>query len=286
MAELSQEQAFLAAAEIAGKVPKHLQEIAFNRALDHLFGSNRGGPDALEQRAAGRKPRATSTAVTELVSMVERTKYPDVGATSRVADRALKVLQLANDDLGVDGLTASEISEILTKRFRLPVTQNAVNIALERETTTVDVRVVAGVKRFHIMAPGEEYLKKLRSGDTLSRGRRQKTRAPSNSAKEEAKAETRSGERPRGKEKKRASASVKGKRSTARPGPKAAVTQLISREFFNDPHTLSQVQKELRHHGGHTYSVQELAPALVRSVRDGSLHRKRDAQGQYEYSDE
>lgn len=276
MAENPAEKAFLEAAEIAGKLPKHLQEIAFNRALDHLLGQTPGAVRGSGRAAAA--PAVNTTGESDLIGRIDRTKYPDIGATSRVADRALKVLQLANDDLGVDGLTAVEISEVLTRRFRLPVTPNAVNIALERETNTVDIRTSGGMKRFHIMAPGDDYLKALRSGEAINRLRRpaSKQRPSADVSADDAKT--------RGRAKKASPANGSVRRGPSRPGPKAAVTQLIQTGFFKTPRTIAAVQEELKHSRGHTFSLQELAPALVRSIRDESLRRNRDAQGQYEYS--
>lgn len=285
MAQGSPEDAFLKAAAIAEKLPKHLQEIGFNRALDHLLGSSRD----LQGSAGGKGSRVVTGGAVDrtggLIARIDRTKYSDIGATARVADNALKVLQLANDDLDTDGLTALEMSDVLTKKFRIPVTPNAVNIALERETGTVDVRVVEGIKRFHIMASGDEYLKKLRSGESVSRIRRagggKRARQP-NVKQDETKSETPKAPKTSGR--KAPGHGAQSKRASGRPGPKAAVTELITRGFFAGPRTIAAVQEELRHNRGHVFSIQELAPALVRSIRDGSLKRARDTQGQYEYS--
>ena len=72
--------------------------------------------------------------------------------------------------------------------------------------------------------------------------------------------------------------------ASGRPGPKAAVAQLISAGYFRTPRLISTVQEELRHNRGHKYTVQELSPALVRSLREGRLRRERNKHGQYEYS--
>ena len=77
---------------------------------------------------------------------------------------------------------------------------------------------------------------------------------------------------------------VTGKKVGGRPGPKAAIGQLLNSGFFRSARTISEIQEELQHRRGHGYSVQELSPALVRSVRDQSLSRERNSEGQYEYS--
>lgn len=273
MPDRNTEKAFLEAAEIAKKLPKNLQETAFNRALDHLLGraakkETRGATE--DTRDSGERTRES-----ELLASIDRTKHPDIGVTDRVADRALKVLHLANEDYGVDGLTAQTISAILTQKFRLPVTANAVNTALDRETDTVNVRQEGGVKTFHIMAPGEEYLRRLRSGEVGGQRRRVRKAALIRARKK-------SGDERPGKAVK---AEGTARKKHTRPGPKAAVSNLVGGGFFTSPRTISAVQDELKHSRGHTYSLQELAPALVRSLRDGALSRTRNAQGQYEYSE-
>src|SRR5947207_1275582 len=104
----SAKRAFVQAAELAKNVPRHLQEIAFNRALDHLLGSApKVKPAASNDSSTGARASETEN---KFLAGIDRTKYPDVGSTPRVADRALRVLHLANQDHGVDGLTAQEIS--------------------------------------------------------------------------------------------------------------------------------------------------------------------------------
>jgi hypothetical protein len=282
------ERAFAKAAEIASKLPSNLQESAFNRALDELLGRQSGPSSAASTRLTrttqSRAPqatpqKATGDALSGLLAAIDRTKYSDVGATSRVADRALKVLQLVNSDHGVDGLTATEIAEILTKKLRLPVKTHAIRMALIRETDTVDVRPRADGKRvFHIMEPGEEYLSRLRSGKgeaavqtTQARRRRPTRRSPPASAKEDELAAPRTG-------------STSRRAGTGRPGPKTAIAQLIAAGYFASPRLISHVQDELKHKRGHQYSLQDLSPTLVRCLREGLLKRDRNEEGQYEYS--
>src|SRR5947209_14312212 len=162
MAEDDIARAFEAAAEIVKKVPRHLQEVAFNRALDHLLSRQNSGTtgttSATPRARTGssqRGPGAPRGAGPNLLNAIDRTRYPDVGSTGRIADRALKVLQLAHDDFAVDGLTAAELAEILSQKFRLTVRANSIIKALERETDTVDIRQSERGRTFHLMAPGE-----------------------------------------------------------------------------------------------------------------------------------
>jgi len=121
MADL--DKLFAQAADIAKKLPDNLQEAAFNRALDELLGGSTQESDARKQRASrhSKKPESKSKVneneFDHFIDAIDRTKYPDVGSTNRIADRALKVLHLVNEGHGIDGLTASQIAEVLTKKF-------------------------------------------------------------------------------------------------------------------------------------------------------------------------
>ncbi len=287
MVDKNLEDAFLQAAEIAKKLPKNLQEAGFNRALEQLLGktdSKPPGGGGARGRSGKQKQKTSDEAerpdFDQLLDSIDRTAYPDVNATTRVADRALMVLQLAHQDHGVDGLTASEITTILSRKFRLPAKVNSVSKALEREVGTVDVRAGTGAARvFHIMAPGEAYLKELRSGEQISQPRRQK--AKSNTAKGSS---PKSGSKKKATSKKKTVKKKSGKKAAGRLGPKAAINSLIESDFFQSARGIAEIQEELRHRRGHSFSVQELSPALVRSVRDGSLARQRNDSGQYEYT--
>jgi hypothetical protein len=283
------EKAFLAAAEIAKKLPKNLQVAGFNLAVEQLMGKIGGNPAAGRAReTAGRALKASKQGIDipeygALFNAINRTKHPDVGATPRVADRALKVLEVAHKEHGVDGLTADQIAKILSEKFRLPTKANSVAKALVRETSMVDVRGgVGGTSRvFHIMEPGEAYLTRLRSGDEGG-GSRGATAMPSARPAKSHKSRSRKKASARAKAPKEKSI---GKRAAGRPGPKAAIEQLLGAGFFSSARTISAIADHLRDQWGHSYSVQELSPALIRSVRDKSLKRSRDKAGQYEYNE-
>lgn len=288
MAEKDLEKAFLEAAEIAKKLPKNLQEAGFTRAVEELLrkspsaGAGGGRSDRTSRRRRNTATDRGSSDTEALMNAIDRTAYPDMDATERVADRALKVLHLVYHDHGTDGLTAAKIAAILSTKFRLPATASAVKMALVREKSTVDIRAGSDRSRvFHIMAPGEAYLEKLRSGEESGpplnpKKNRARKKAIAHSANTKRKA---------------ASTIVTVKKATSkkargRPGPKAVVSQLLESGFFRTTRTISDVQKELKHRRGHSYTVQELSPALVRSIRDKdvSLKRERNDAGQYEYS--
>jgi len=293
MVKTDLEKTFLAAADIAKKLPKTFQEAGFNRALDQLLG-RQGPTGSVRQRSGTPRTRegdrisVDRSGIAELMDAIDRTSYPDVGATGRVADRALKVLHLAHQDHGVDGLTAADIANVLSRKFRLPVKANSVTKALERETDTVDARSGPGGSRvFHIMAPGEAYLDRLRSEGGSGRQRKTALRRPASKglkAASQERTEQRKAAVNQAQKKKGAMQAAKNK-AAGRPGPKTAIGQLVSAGFFRSPRTISDIQEELQHRKGHRYSVHELSPALVRSVRGESLSRDRNEAGQYEYTE-
>lgn len=289
MAERDLDKAFEAAAAIAKKLPKNLQEAAFNRALDHLLAAR----DSVTAPQSGQNPVSGKVEEqdTNWINQIDRTRHPDMDATSRIADQALKVLQLAHKDHRIDGLSAPFIARVLTDRFRLPVKSNAVAIALQRERGTVNPVKTRDGTVFRLTAPGERYLDELRSQDNTDSDavprRKSKSRAATRNETSGTSSRKPAASEPSTKasasEPRTKSTGATGSKRTGRPGPKAAIALLLSSGFFNSSRTISDVQRELKHKRGHTYTVQELAPALVRTLRDETLDRQRSENGQYEY---
>src|SRR5690606_3593944 len=124
MANEELKKAFEEAAEIAKIVPKELQEAAFRRALDELLGvrsgtsqpSGRPSPSRT-QRKGKEKQEATEEDPDGLERVIDTTKHPQIFDAKRVLEKSLLLLRAANDDYGVDGLTAPEIASILTNKF-------------------------------------------------------------------------------------------------------------------------------------------------------------------------
>jgi hypothetical protein len=292
MASQSLEELFARAAEIAKGVPKNLQEVAFNRALDQLMGAKGTANDPASKRAhagARRAPsgdKADKTESKSFIEKIDRTRHSDVGQTTRLADRALKVLELALHQHNVDGLTASDISEILTRTFRLPAKPNAVGMALNRERTTVNVRREHGKLLFHIMQPGEEYLRRLREQPTAERAQPSTARREQKShrqPKANSKPKKRTKTPKEGAGKKRAPGSTSRKATTGRIGPKAGIERLLVNGYFSSPRGIANIQQQLKHTLGYDFSVTELSPGLVRLLRGGQLRRDRNESNQYEY---
>ena len=285
------EEAMKRAAEIAQLVPENLQEAAFNRALDRLLeddGAQEREPKKTTVRKPTSKNQATKTddAGLGLLEQINRTQYPDVGVTERVADRALKVLFLALHDFSIDGLTSSQITDVLSKKLRLPVKKSAVHMALTREKKTVDMREDGqGQTTFHIMEPGEKYLKRLANGEIsatkpaksgMKKSRAKKKDVGSDNPHQSRKAA------PTGKPAKAGSkaSSATGKRKV---GVMAAMSQIFDKGFFAQERTISAIVQKMKLDQGRTFKSNEVSPVLLRWLRTDKVERKKNEDGQYEY---
>ncbi|MDZ4654997.1 MAG: hypothetical protein U1F44_03890 [Coriobacteriia bacterium] len=281
---------FRQAAEIAQQVPENMQEAAFNRALDLLVGAGatpstgENAPSKPKSSTKGQESPAPAAA-NDLVLQIDSTQHPGVRSATRVLDRALMVLQIALRDHGVDGLTPSEISRVLTEKFRLRTTAPAVRMALKDVSDLVD-RVPDGRKgyRYRIMGPGEEYVSHVQdahvAGDAqaASTGTKRETsrrarRASAGGKKAKVKSES-SSPTPKAKPKRVTSSKL---------GPKAAITGLIEEGYFATPRTGPEVQAYLQKKRGFALGTDQLRLAMLRLVRDGALARDENDEGQYEY---
>jgi len=275
-------EVFRQAAEIAQQVPENMQVAAFNRALDLLTGATdasgeRGQANTEIARSTpkARQTKATTkqeSPVATLMSVIDTTQHPAVAATTKVLDRALMVLQIALRNHGIDGLTPPEIAQILTDKFRLNTSRQAVSMAISSAITLVN-RVHRGSGyEYRIMGPGEEYLTHLGSerepaqrNGSVKVGRKKRT--PKRSAKA---AEPRT----EGKA---------GGAKSSRPGPKQILEKLIADKFFDSPRDIAQTIEHIRQRHARTYKATELSPALIRLRREDKLDRTKNDKGVYEY---
>ena len=303
-------QLFAQAAEIAAGVPEAMQDAAFNRALDQLLadtsppsGQNPDKParrGAKTPRTAPKKgadmPVSDESPTTRLVAEINRTAYPEIFSVSNALDRSLRILRLADVDFGVEFLSAPEIAQILVEKFRLPTSHQAVRQALGTKPQYVDTTQVfrgsrgRAVLAYRIMSPGIDFLDAGGSaaqegGSTPSRSRPTKARPKkSKGSRQAASAAERAGTNAEaeatgtGKSKKNASTA-----SARKKGPKAALTELITEGYFDEPRLIGDARERLRHKKGLSFTLQDLSPALVRLLRERSLDREQNESGQYEY---
>lgn len=271
---------FKQASEIASQVPESMQEAAFNRALDMLtLGSTEkiipAGSSA-KQKAIPAKPstKATSSSaetIEDLLANIDSTQHPGIAAAQLVLDRALMILQIARTEHGVDGLTPPQIAKILTEKFRLSTSNAAVSMALGKATNLVN-RIPEGQGyKYRIMSPGEAYLAHL-STDKEPLTRQSRSNAKKSTAKKKTSPTTSS-----------TTASKPTKKSGTRPGPKQFLERLIADGFFSSHREISSIISHIQQAHAHTYKATDMAPALVRLLRENKLKREKNKDGRYEY---
>jgi hypothetical protein len=83
---------------------------------------------------------------------------PDLLALERVEGQALWALAFMKDKVGVDYLSAAEISSILADVFEMSADESAVRMALSRAGGKVHSMLFGRTRKFSIMKPGREYL--------------------------------------------------------------------------------------------------------------------------------
>jgi len=111
----------------------------------------------------------------------------------------------------------------------------------------------------------------LLSRPTQAKRRRSTKKTPNASA--ETKAESKADEQKR-----------KPLRNASSPGAFATINQLLTGGFFKNPQTISAIVSHCSTSRGHHYKANECSPGLLRLLREGKLTRKKNKDGQYEYT--
>jgi flagellar biosynthesis GTPase FlhF len=225
-----------------------------------------------------------------LIAKINRTNYPEIFKAPSVLDRALRVLRLAEEDFGVEFLSAPEIAQVLKDKFRLPTTHQAVRQALGARPQFVDTRQVKrgyrgrAVVAYRIMSPGAEFLDAGGTASDEETPRRAPKRRQTSRKQTSTKRQSEAGQRERANGASRQAArATSASTSRSRVGPKRALAELIAEGFFDESRTIADAKERLRHKKGLNFKVQDLSPALVRLLREGSLDREQGEGGQYEY---
>jgi hypothetical protein len=272
---------FKRAAEVASAVPESMREAAFHRALDALQDDAKPSPSprpsakrasrpALDGQPAARDPISA-------LNDLERSRAPEVDNEAGALGKSLALLRVAEREFSIERLSAPQIAQILTEKFRWRVTRQAVTQALGNAGRLVDRRTEGRTVTYRLMQPGEDWLDTDPDSRTSAAGRRSSSTrgAPVAERRERAK-KTASKKVARSAE-----AASRGRRT--RVGPKAAVESLISSGYFSMPRTLGELQEKLRHDRALRFKPTDLSPALTRLLREGQLSREKNADGQYEY---
>ena len=267
------------ASEAAKLAPDHLQEIAFSKAFDVLSEGSAtqsgtvtsGGQPKRAQSKTPSKEKGDSGA---LLDALNRTAHPEINHGQSGLDNSLRLLRAARDDLGIDGLSAAEISRVLTEKFRARISRQAVRQALNDAGRYVNRDKEGSVVMFQIMGPGEAYLDKPKEAGA-------KAQAKGNNTKKKVSTKPKAAKKAAKYSKETADSSSKSKR---RVGPDAALRQLYDDGFFSSVRTIGNITEELKHSHGRAYKSSEMSPVLLRYLRNGDLKREKNKDNQYEYS--
>lgn len=161
---------FKKASKIASVVPEIMQPAAFNRAVELLLGQPPSGEGIKEggRQTKGRVSKSTrqekDDIVKNIINKLNRTKYANITKFKKVLDRSLLVLKISQDEFNMGELTPPQIAKILTKKFRLKTSRQAVHMALESAGNLVDRTPLGKAYKYSIMHPGEEHLNKIIKG--------------------------------------------------------------------------------------------------------------------------
>ena len=278
-------EAFKQAAEIAKSVPEHLQETAFNRALDAILGETPGGAkgssgppkrNAPKRKGITKQKDAEIEPTVVLLEHMDSTAYPQVHDASKVIDRALLILRAARDDFEIDGLSSPQIAKVLTEKFRLKTSRQAVQMALASAGRMVDrVTPASGTPYFRIMRAGETYLDNPPKESTEREKKKSRRKAATKSASRESTGNQVA---------ERRKATVK-RRGPSKKGAYAVVTELLRDGFFKTPRTLNAIIEHAANDLGYHLKTNELPAPLLRYLRDKNLKRAKNNDKQFEYSE-
>jgi len=116
-------------------------------------------------RKVARSEAAENPVEAFLTNPVNATPYSKVfGARGKLVEKSLGVLKLARDELGIDGLTAPQISEILVKKFRVAkVYRQNVSRDLGSATEFVTRLKTDDEYKYLLMTAGEKRLEEAAS---------------------------------------------------------------------------------------------------------------------------
>ena len=250
---------------MAKLVPENLREAAFNRAFDAILNTSSDVAPNKKIRnntktSGSKKTQIDSTDSVEiLLENLDRTAHPEVAKAPKVLERALFILRAARDDFEIDGLSAPQIAKVLTEKFRIKTSRQAVTAALDVAGDKVDLQKKQKRVLYRIMQPGDDYLD---AGEfSISIKKSSSKKKPSSKKKNNTKKAPKSG----------------------RPGPGEMLKTLASSGFFDKTRSINDITIHCEKTLAHKYSMQDFSTPLRRAVHNGLLKREENKEGQYEY---
>jgi hypothetical protein len=141
------------------------RSIAYETILQDLIREAKSGEPADEKGAktSGRSTGTENPVELFLTRVVDAKPYTKLfGAKGKLVEKCLAVLKIARDQLGVDGLTSPQISEVLVKKLRVAKVHRQ-NVArdLAKATEYVHRLMVDDEYKYLLMAAGEKHLEEV-----------------------------------------------------------------------------------------------------------------------------
>lgn len=133
------------------------------RILDGTYGSK--SQKKVKSRSSGRKNPTSKEdeMVQKVINDLDRSKYEKIHDL-KVLERSLYLLKIVRDDLSIDGLSPSQIASVLTEKFRVKTTKEAISMSLMKTSYVDRVPTVnrgARTYQYKLMQKGEDYLKNI-----------------------------------------------------------------------------------------------------------------------------
>lgn len=151
------------AEEIALTIHESIRTAAFKAIFDSLVGGSQ--PNAIIRPTSIPAAKRTGSAKLDdaetTLMEIDRTAHPEIATAASVLDRSLRVLSIASEQFDIDGLKPSQIAKVLTEKFRIKTSRQAVQQALDSAGDKVDRVPRQGGAIFRLMGGGEAYLKSM-----------------------------------------------------------------------------------------------------------------------------
>lgn len=193
----------------------------------------------------------------QLSNTIDSTAYPLMYRLKKALDKSLYVLYISKNEHNIDGLNPSQISKILSVKFRIPTTPNSISMVLMKAGNYVDRKQVAttggSAYQYRIMHAGEEYINNILKNP------------PSEAANLPLK-------------KKSAKVTSTNKSRKTKKGLKDKILTLKDEAFFEKPREAKGVKEELGVRG-FSYNYEPVCVALLRLVKRGIFRRIKEVKG-------
>jgi len=157
--------------EAVAGIEEPLRGKAFDKILDKLLYESKGS----KARKKSKKSKTRTTKkkdnrkeddlLKKVSSSLNRSQYPEIYKFTKILDRSLYLLKVLRKEQELDGLSAPQISYILTNIFRIKTSKEAVSMGLMEAKLLVDreqVSIQGGGRTFiyKLMKEGEDHLEK------------------------------------------------------------------------------------------------------------------------------